>query len=225
MKFNNQEVTAVKYTGLATDNKLYTNSRVNKIINQQGIVMWEYEWYITVILKATSGTTKSTKYPNYYFVSGTLQLERGLAHVQLSVPEYATHDWSYNASTGILTYTLYEEYPSTATGSLVYCYRYLKKFDFAPELSITPSYVDDNSFWCELDLYIKNKNSSLMFFTITIKDEKNNLLYSKDLYVDAGKTYGIYTLELEGKGFYIAVSFYAIGCETSSITKYYYPYT
>lgn len=225
MKYNNQDVTAVKYTGLATDNKQYINSPVSKIINQNGTVMWEYKWFITVLLKATSGTTKSTKYPSYYFVSGTLQLERGLVHVQLSVPEYATHDWSYNASTGILTYTLYEEYPSTVTGSLVYCYRYLKAFDFTPELSIRPSYIDDKSFWCELDCYIKNNNTSLMYFTITIKNEKNTLLYSKDFYINAGETYGIYTLELEGKGFYITVSFYAIGYETSSITKYYYPYT
>lgn len=224
MKYNNNDVTAVKYTGLALDNKQYTKAPVSKIINQYNTTLWESIWRTLTTVKAVSGTTKSTTFPNCYYATGSIILEPYLVLVQLSTPAFATNSCTYIPSTGLLTYTLYSETPSTSVGSLVYCYKYFKTFEFAPNILLNTMYVDTKNSWCEIDCYIENKNSSTVYFSIEIKNSNNVVIYYKELYVNQKSTYAITALELNGLEFYITVSFYDIGFKTNSTTKYYNPY-
>ena len=223
MKYGNKDVSAVKYTGLGVDKKAYSNSPVIKILNKSGVVMWESAWYINVALRATAGTTKSTKYPNCYFAKGTLLLEAYLVHVQLSVPEYATHDWSYNKATGLLTYTLYSEKPSVTVGSLVYCYRYLKSFEFAPEVTVYTVKVTEENHYSEFRFITKNDNSSPMYCRLIAKNENGATIYTNEVVIASGNTsnnyVGLVAVELT-----LTATFYAIGYKDSTTTKYIYPY-
>jgi hypothetical protein len=223
MKYNNQDVTAVKYTGRDTSNVYHSNSPVSKIINQHGIIMWESEWYVTTILRTTSGIMKSSTYPNCYYATGTITLEPYLAEVQLVNPQYATHSWSYIASTGRLNYTVYSEEANSEIVVLIFCYRYLKFFEAYPEISVTVLNGNLSSFSSTISYTIKNNNDAPMVCEIVIKNNNGSIVHTKTLIVQKRDSNSV-TITVSGAELIIVASFYAIGYNKASTTKYFYPF-
>ena len=223
MKYNNQDVTAVKYTGRDTSNVYHNNSPVSKIINQYGTVMWESEWYVTTILRTTSGIIKSSAYPDCYYATGSIMLEPYLIDVQLVNPQYATHSWTYIASTGELHYTVYSQEANSEIGVLIYCYRYLKFFEAYPEISIEMLNSNVSSSSSTITYTIKNNNNAHMYCEVVIQNNKNSTTHNKTLLIQKGTSNSV-TITLSGTELIITATFYAIGYNKASTTKYFYTF-
>ena len=179
--------------------------------------MWANTWSFTTSVNVTTGTEKSKEYPDCYYGTDSITLEPYLEFVQLSTPVYANNSWVYNKITGVLTYTLYTQTPSTYTVSLAHCYRYLKIFEYIPTVSILVNNEDRETKSCTVQFTITNLNSTAVYYTVTIGDDRDSLIYKKESVVSKQST-AIITAELISPESFL-ISFYYQGYKTVNISK------
>ena len=223
MNFNNKEVTAVKFTGVGLDLKQYTREPVKQIKNKDGTIMWESVWRTTQVLRVKIGSQLSALYPNCYYASGVIMLEKYLALVVLSTSDYATNSWVYNQETGELSYIIYNSEPLVETATVIACYKYLDRYDKKPIVTWNIISKDINTcrFTCTYT-FINNNNETCPMY-INMYDEQGSIIYSSSAAISGNNSKST-SITLIAREVKILLTFSAVGFIDSTSVYYLYPF-
>jgi hypothetical protein len=223
LNFNNKEVTAVKFTGVGKDSKVYNHTPVKQIRNANQEIIWESVWVTQQVLRVKTGSQLSSTYPECYYSSGKITLEKYLALVVMSSPTYATNSWKYIPSTGELSYTIYLNEALSESATIINCYKYLERFEYNP--IITCNITNKNANTCQVTFTcaLENKNSKAQYTSVNVLDEFDNNIYSTAAAVPKNGS-KVLTISVVAREIKVVVTFITMGYIDATTSRQLYPF-
>jgi hypothetical protein len=223
LNFNNKEVTAVKFTGRDKYLKECDHAPVRKILNSTGEVMWESVWLTQQVLRVKTGSQLSSAYPECYYSSGKITLEKYLALVVMGSPTYATNSWKYIPSTGELSYTIYLDEALSESATMINCYKYLERFEYNPIITCNITNKNANTGQVTFTCALENRNSNAQYTSVNVLDEFDNKIYSTAAAVPKNGS-KVLTITVVARTVRVVATFITMGYVDAVASRQFYPF-